>query len=183
MAVAVSSRDPANHSTADPLVEVNGPDCGTFDIRIDRNGVWHYRNSPIDRKEMVCLFAGLLERRADGTFWLVTPFEAGRIEVDDAPFLAVEMFVNGAGREAVVSFRTNVDELVTLDAKHPLKIRHDPETGCPLPYVTVRDGLEARLTRAVYYELVAHGFEEKMDGQATYGVWSNGTFFPMGRPD
>lgn len=132
---------------------------------------------------MVCLFASLLERRDDGSFWLVTPFESGRIDVEDAPFLAVEMFIHGGGRDMVISFRTNVDELVTLDADHPLLVRHDPTIGSLVPYVTVRDGLEARLTRAVYYELVAHGFEEKINGEATYGVWSSGTFFPMGRPD
>jgi hypothetical protein len=159
-----------------------GPtDCGDLGIRIDRNGVWLYHGSPINRKEMVCLFASVLERRADGSYWLVTPGEMGTIEVEDVPFVAVEMFSCGCGREKVVSFRTNMDEIVTVDADHALRIAECGETGEPLPYVHVRDGLEARLTRSVYYELVAQGFEEKVDGEELYGLWSSGTFFPLGR--
>jgi len=157
--------------------------CGDLDIRIDRRGVWHYRGSPIPRKEMVCLFASTLVRAADGGYWLVTPTEMGRVEVEDAPFLAVELFTAGAGREQVLSFRTNVDEIVTLDNAHPLDVHTDPETGEPSPYVLVRDGLSARLTRSVYYEVVARGLDEKIDGEHFYGVWSAGSFFVMGRLD
>lgn len=161
-----------------------GPtNCGDLGLRIDRNGRWFYHGSPINRKEMVCLFSSVMERRADGSYWLVTPDEMGTIQVDDVPFLAVEMFTCGCGREKVVSFRTNMDELVTVDAEHGLRIATCPETGEPLPYVHVRDGLEARLTRSVYYELVALGFEEKVDGEELYGLWSSGTFFPLGRLD
>ncbi|MGE5477048.1 MAG: DUF1285 domain-containing protein, partial [Bacteroidales bacterium] len=128
--------------------------CGDLGLRIDRNGRWFYHGSPINRKEMVCLFASVLRRHQDGTYWLVTPEEMGTIQVDDVPFLAVEMFSCGCGREKVVSFRTNMDELVTVDADHGLRIAICPESGEPLPYVHVRDGLEARLTRSVYYELV-----------------------------
>lgn len=152
-------------------------------MKIDRNGTWFYHGSPISRKEMVCLFASVLTRRHDGSYWLVTPAEAGRIDVEDAPFLAVEMFTAGSGRQAVVSFRTNVDELVTVDSDHPLKVVHEPETGEPTPYVLVRDGLEAKLTRSVYYELVALGCDEKVGGGRQYGIWSNGTFFPLGQLD
>lgn len=155
--------------------------CGDLGIRIDRNGRWLYHGSPINRKEMVCLFAAMLERREDGSYWLVTPEEMGTIEVEDAPFLAVEMFTCGGGREQVVSFRTNMDEIVTVDEDHPLRVEVCAETGEPQPYVHVRDGLEARLTRSVYYELVARGFEEKVDGEDLYGLWSKGTFFPLGR--
>lgn len=159
-----------------------GPEnCGDLGMRIDRNGHWFYHGSQINRKEMVCLFASMLERRADGSFWLVTPEEMGTITVDDVPFIAVEMFSNGCGRDLVVSFRTNMDEMVTVDVDHPLRIVECAETGEPLPYVFVRDGLEARLTRSVYYELVAKGFEEKVGGEDLYGLWSNGTFFPLGR--
>ncbi|MGE5505634.1 MAG: DUF1285 domain-containing protein [Actinomycetota bacterium] len=157
--------------------------CGDVGIRIDRGGRWLYHGSPIPRKEMVCLFASMLNRAPDGSYWLVTADEMGRIEVEDVPFLAVEMFTSGAGRELMVSFRTNVDEIVTVDADHPLRVTVDGETGDPLPYVLVRDGLEARLTRAVYYELVAQGWEEKVGGEELYGLWSSGTFFPLGRLD
>lgn len=158
-------------------------DCGFLGIRIDRAGQWFYHGSPIGRKEMVCLFASLMERHKDGSYWLVSPDEKGWIEVEDVPFMAVEMFTCGSGREMVVSFRTNVDELVTVDGDHPLRLTECPDTGEPVPYVMIRDGLEARLTRAVYYELVAHGFEEKVGEDDLYGLWSRGTFFPLGQLD
>ena len=168
-----------DHGTMDECQD----DCGDFGIRIDRTGRWFYHGTSIPRKEMVCLFATMLSRAEDGSYWLVAPGERGRIEVEDVPFLAVEMFTSGAGRDLVVSFRTNVDELVTVDTGHPLRIDIDQATGDPIPYVHVRDGLEARLTRAVYYELVALGWEEKVGGEELYGLWSSGTFFPLGRVD
>jgi hypothetical protein len=155
--------------------------CGDLGIRIDRQGQWFYHGSPIPRKEMVCLFASMMQRHADGSYWLVTDEEQGTITVEDVPFLAVEMFTCGSGRDLVVSVRTNVDEIVTVDSDHPLRMVECPETGEPLPYVYLRDGLEARLTRSVYYELVAQGFEEKMGEDDLYGLWSSGTFFPLGR--
>ncbi|HSV30017.1 MAG TPA: DUF1285 domain-containing protein [Candidatus Omnitrophota bacterium] len=177
-------RDPEDDLLVNPPLpadEALVDDCGNLGIRIDRSGRWFYHGSPIPRKEMVCLFASLMERRDDGSYWLVTPDEKGRIEVDDVPFIAVEMFTCGCGRELVVSFRTNVDECVTVDDEHPLRVVECPETGELLPYVMVRDGLEARLSRPVYYELVAHGFEEKVGEDDLYGLWSSGTFFPLGR--
>lgn len=160
----------------------DGPeDHGDLGIRIARDGRWYFDGSPIDRPEMVCLFASMLTRRPDGSFWLVTEDEMGRIEVEDAPFLAVEMFTCGGGRDMVLSFRTNIDAIVTVDAEHRLRLIADTATGEAIPYVEVRDGLEARLTRAVYYELVNHGFEETVGGEELYGLWSSGTFFPLGR--
>lgn len=161
---------------------IDGPtNCGDLGLRIDRDGRWFYHGSPIDRKEMVCLFASVLQRRPDGSYWLVTPDEMGTIQVDDVPFLAVEMFTCHCGRDKVVSFRTNMDELVTVDACHPLRMAPCGDNGEPVPYVMVRDGLEARLTRSVYYELVAQGYEEIVDGQKMFGLWSRGSFFPLGR--
>lgn len=165
----------------DCVVEDATGDCGDTGISIGRDGKWFYHGSPIPRKEMVCLFASMLTRGIDGSYWLVTPDERGRIDVADVPFLAVEMFTCGAGREMIVSFRTNMDEIVTVDAEHPLRVTEEGETGEPAPYVLVRDGLEARLTRSVYYELVARGWEEKVGGEELYGLWSSGMFFPLGR--
>lgn len=182
-----SSRREANETTPPDLPGrkrrgARSPiDCGDLDIRIDRNGTWFYQGSPIHRKELVCLFASVLERDADGAYWLSTPAERGRITVEDVPFLAVEMYVHSGGRDQVLSFRTNVDEMVTVDEAHPLRVSHDPETGEPTPYIRVRDGLEARIERAVYYELVAIGVEEKINERDLYGVWSKETFFPLGR--
>jgi hypothetical protein len=107
----------------------------------------------------------------------------GRIEVEDAPFLAVELFTAGAGREQVLSIRTNVDEIVTIDEDHPLEVETHPSTGEPSPYVVVRDGIRARLARSVYYEVVGRGLEEKIEGEQFYGVWSAGSFFVIGRLD
>ncbi|GEO81920.1 DUF1285 domain-containing protein [Pararhodospirillum oryzae] len=156
-------------------------DCGDIPLRIDAFGQWLYRGSPIRRKEMVCLFASTLVRGTDGSYWLVTPMEQARIQVDDVPFLAVELFHDGGcGEEQVLSVRTNVDEIVTIDAQHPLRIAHDPETGEPRPYVTVRPGLEARLTRSVYYHLAARAIERCQGSTTCCGVWSRGTFFRLG---
>src|ERR1700754_4997267 len=119
--------------------------CGKIDMRIARDGKWFYHGTPIPRKEMVCLFASTLERRDDGSYWLVTPCEEAQIEVEDVPFLAVELFSCDCGRQRTLSFRTNVDELVTLDQPSQLRLCYKRE-GNP-PYIRVRDGIEARLTR------------------------------------
>ncbi len=153
-----------------------------FHIRIDRHGDWHYRESKIHRQEIVCLFASLLTRQADGSYCLITPEEACAIDVEDVPFIAVEMFLAGQGRKQCISLRTNVDEIVTVDRLHPLRMTHNHSLGeSAVPYVTVREGLEARLSRAVFYELVAVGVEEKCAAGSLFGIWSSETFFPLGR--
>ncbi|GAA0580658.1 hypothetical protein GCM10009416_18890 [Craurococcus roseus] len=162
-------------------------DCGHFDIRIDRNGGWHYRNSPIGRKELVCLFASVLKRGADGAYWLETPVERGRIDVEDAPFVAVELWWRDCVCEDAptdrprqcLTFRTNLDEIVTADAEHPIRVHLCPQTREPRPYITVRPGLEAKINRAVFYELVALAQPETIDGREVLGVWSEGVFFPI----
>jgi hypothetical protein len=155
----------------------------TLDIRIDRSGVWHYRGSPIRRKELVCLFGSVLHRSKDGRYWLITPAEMGPIEVEDVPFLAVELFACGEGRAQILSMRSNIDEIITVDAEHPLRVSTDPDSGEPSPYVHLRDGIEARLTRAVFYELVGLGAEEIIAGQRRFGVWSAARFFVLGTLD
>ena len=155
-------------------------ECGVFDIRINRDGLWFYHGSPIGRKELVKLFASVLRRDEEGRFLLETPAEKGVIEVEDAPFLAVELQIEGERRDRTLIFRTNLDENVMLDRAHPLRIAHNAETGEPAPYILVRAGLEARLTRAVYYELVELGGEETMNGETSFGVWSAGVFFSLG---
>ncbi len=157
--------------------------CGDFEIRIGRDGTWFYHGSPIGRKPLVRLFASVLRREADGGYWLVTPVERGRIVVDDVPFTAVELTVEGDGRDRALSFRTNIDDVATADADHPIRVARDPDSGEPRPYIHVRDGLEARILRPLYYELVALGEEQRVEGETLYGVWSKGTFFPLGRLD
>jgi hypothetical protein len=151
-------------------------------MRIARDGTWFYRGSPIGRKPLVKLFSTVL-RRENGEFWLVTPVERGRILVDDAPFVAVEVDAVGAGAERRLTFRTNVDDIVTADEAHPIRVDHDPASGAPRPYITVRDGLEALILRPVYYHLVELGEFAVLDGAEQLGVRSCGRFFPLGRID
>ncbi len=155
--------------------------CGDLDMRIARDGTWFYHGSPIGRKPLVKLFASVLGRDEDGVYWLTTPVEKGRVEVDDAPFVAVALTVTGEGRDQCLRFRTNLDDEVTADADHPIRVSENPETGEPAPYVLVRDRLEALIARAVFYQLVEHGVERERGGETLFGVWSAGCFFPLGR--
>ena len=151
-------------------------------LRILQDGTWLYRGSPITRIELVKLFASVLRREADGSFWLVTPVERGRIEVDDAPFVVVELAVEGTGRTQTLRVRTNVDEWLTLGPRQVLRLRRPADQAAdagPVPYVEVRAGLEARLARSVYYELVERGEERMQDGRQRFGVWSEGVFLPL----
>jgi hypothetical protein len=131
---------------------------------------------------LVRLFSTVL-RREGADYWLVTPAERGRITVEDAPFIAVELTQEGEGAGQSLSLRTNIDENVTIDAAHPLRVETDKASGEPRPYVMIRDGLEARLARPVFYELVERGCEERVGDATLYGIWSKGTFFPLGRLD
>ncbi len=154
--------------------------CGDLDMRIDLNGVWYYHGSPIGRKELVRLFSTVLRRDDAGDYWLITPAEIGRIEVEDAPFMAVELITAGDGADRVITFRTNVDTFVSADDDHPIRVDIDPDTGEPSPYVVMDGRLEARLTRSVYYDLVGLGAEEKINAERSFGVWSGGAFFALG---
>jgi hypothetical protein len=154
--------------------------CGDFGLFIRRDGTWFYRGSPIGRKPLVKLFASVLRRDDEGGYWLVTPAEKGRIEVEDVPFVAVEANIVGAGREQTVTLRTNLDEIVTVGRDHPLRVENDPMSGAPAPYVLVRDRLEARLARPVFYELVEHGVERSEGDERVLGIWSGGAFFRLG---
>ena len=160
-------------------------EMGDLPFVICRDGSWLYCGTPINRKELVCLFASVLRREADGSFWLQTPAERGRIEVEDAPFVAVELDWTGEGRHQVLSFRTNVDQVVTAGPEHPIRVAHDILTCEPTPYLLVRAGagslgVEARISRAVYYELVALAVPEWIGCRRMLGVWSRGKFFSLG---
>lgn len=151
----------------------NPPFCGDIDMRIAADGTWFYMKTPIGRPALVKLFAGVLKREGD-KYFLVTPVEKVGIAVDDAPFVAVEMQVEGD----VLKFRTNVDEWVACDGEHSL--RFEPEnTGGLKPYLHVRRDLWARLTRPLFYDLVERGEERTLNGRDVFGVASAGEFFVM----
>jgi uncharacterized protein len=195
----VKQTDPSSDSgTAANLTENAGPgnsspilaaspgkrpviDCGDLDMRIARDGTWFYRGSPIGRLPLVKLFASVLRRDADGHYWLITPAERGRIEVEDVPFLAVALSVEGSGRDQQLIFRTNLDEFVTAGPDKPLRVE-TAGSGEPTPYIQVRDNLEAKIARPVFYELVELGAEEQVGGTSQFGVWSKSTFFRLGEP-
>jgi hypothetical protein len=160
-------------------------DCGHLPFLIKRDGTWLYRGSPITRKPMVCLFSTVLKREADGSYMLETPAERGTIEVEDAPFVAVELTWTGHGSRQSLCFRTNIDQCITAGPEHPIRIAHDLLTCEPTPYLHVRHGngthpIEARISRATYYELVALAEPGMLQGRKVLGVWSEGMFFSLG---
>ena len=162
-----------------PVERWNPPYCGEIDIRIAADGTWFYRGSAIAREALVRLFASILRREADGRHVLVTPVEKVGITVEDAPFLAVEVATEGAGGDRLLTFRTNVGDIVAAGAEHPLRFEVERGTGGLKPYFTVRGGLEALATRALQLDLVA--MAEEKDGAA--GLWSGGMFFAFPEAD
>ncbi|MFN3292737.1 MAG: DUF1285 domain-containing protein [Gemmobacter sp.] len=157
----------------------NPPFCGDLDIRIARDGTWFYLGTPIGRAPLVRLFAGILKLE-DGRYYLVTPVEKVGIRVDDAPFVAVDFRVQGAGTPAqAITFVTNVEDEVTAGPDAPLRVARDPATGEPSPYVMVRRGLEARIDRKSFYRLVELGEHRLHAGESWFGLRSGGVFFPM----
>ena len=157
-----------------PVDKWNPSHCGPSDMRIARDGTWFHQGSPIGRAAMVRLFSTILRREPDGRFVLVTPVEKLDIEVEDAPFVAVELKSEGEGESRSLAFRLNTGDLVVAGPEHPL--RFAAGTDGPHPYVEVRGGLEALIARPVYYELANLALAE---GAEPAGLWSSGAFFPL----
>lgn len=157
-----------------PVEQWNPTHCGDSEMRIARDGTWFHQGSPIGREAMVRLFSSILRREPDGRHVLVTPVEKLDIEVEDAPFVAVELKSEGTGAERRMAFRLNNGDMVVAGPKHPFIIRNGVDG--PHPYLLVRGGLEALVTRSVYYELANLAMEEESD---PLGLWSEGTFFPL----
>ncbi|WP_372426545.1 DUF1285 domain-containing protein [Salinarimonas chemoclinalis] len=162
---------------APPVERWNPPYCGEIDMRIAADGTWFYQGTPIGRPALVKLFASVL-RKDPERFVLVTPVERVGIVVEDAPFLAVEMAVEGEGEARRLAFRTNVDDVVTVDADHPLVFARDAHGGAK-PYVKVRGGLWALVTRALAYDLAEMAQPRTIDGREVWGVAAGGGFWPM----
>ncbi|MDX2155841.1 MAG: DUF1285 domain-containing protein [Hyphomicrobiaceae bacterium] len=158
-----------------PVDRWDPPYCGDIGMAIRRDGTWTYQGSPIGRKSLVRLFSRVLRRDADGRHYLVTPVEKVDVSVEDAPFLAVEMEVAGAGTGQRITFRTNVDDVVACAREHPLRFEVEAGSGGLKPYLHVRGRLEALVTRALYYDLVELAVTEN----DALGVWSGGSFFVM----
>ena len=160
--------------------------CGDLPFLIKRDGSWLYRGSVIGRKELVCLFSSVLTRDVAGDYYLETPVERGRIQVEETPWVAVELTWGKCcqGRGQCLTFRTNVDQVVTAGAEHPIRVSNNALTEEPTPYILIRQGdgapLEARIGRAVYYELVALAVSGCNGGKKCLGVWSSNVFFPLG---
>jgi len=158
-----------------PVERWNPPYCGDIGMRIRSDGTWLYQGSPIGRKPLVRLFSTVLRKDADGRTYLVTPAEKVDVQVDDAPFLAVEMQVEGEGRDQMLSFRTNVDDIVRCGPANPIRFVVEAAAGGLKPYLLVRGRLEALLTRALYYDLVELAVEEGDD----LVIWSGGARFVL----
>ena len=167
---------------APPVHLWNPPFCGDLDIRIASDGTWFYLGTPIGRAALVRLFASVLKREGDNYF-LVTPVEKIGIVVEDAPFLAVEMRREDTAAGPRLHFRTNVDEWIMCDAVHAMRFESEDSSGGLKPYLHVRRDLWAKVTRALFYDLVELGEERDIDGERMFGVASGDAFFPMTRAD
>ncbi|MCG6204890.1 DUF1285 domain-containing protein [Rhodopseudomonas sp. HC1] len=179
--LTAAARDAAEQAASGkglpPVHLWNPPFCGDLDMRIASDGTWFYLGTPIGRPALVRLFSTVLKRE-DGKHFLVTPVEKVGITVDDAPFLAVEMVKDSDSRGPVLRFRTNVDDWVTCDADHGLRFEV-AEDGGLMPYLHVRADLWAKVTRALYYDLVDIGEERMVDGHRKFGIASGDAFFAM----
>lgn len=166
-----------------PVELWNPPDCGEMDMVIRADGTWTYMGTPIARPALVKLFASVLAREGD-RFVLKTPVEKVGITVEDAPFLAVDMAVEAGAAEGqaqgpTLVFRTNLDDVVRCGPGHQLRFAHGAGEGEVVPYLHVRRGLEARLSRAVHLDLMELGEVREEGGVPMFGVASGGLFFPI----
>ena len=158
-----------------PVEKWNPPFCGDIPMRISADGLWHYMNSPIGRLNLAKLFSSILRLDDDAKYYLVTPVEKCGIIVDDAPFLAVRMRLEGQGQGQIIYFETQVEEEIAVGPEHPLRFASEAGTGGLKPYVLIRRNLEALVSSALFYDLVALG---EVQGD-WFGVWSSGQFYTM----
>jgi len=175
---AIAAGLPRENKGLPPVERWNPPFCGDIDMRIGADGTWFYQKTPIGRPALVKLFASVLKREGD-KYFLVTPVEKVGIVVDDVPFLAVEMHVSDDNTGRILQFRTNVDDWISVGPGHTLRFELQPRTGGLKPYLHVRRDLWAKVTRALFYDLVGMGEERDVDGTTMFGVLSQGEFFAM----
>ncbi|MBZ9757508.1 DUF1285 domain-containing protein [Mesorhizobium sp. ESP6-5] len=176
---ALISRAARAGKGAAPVERWNPDFCGDLDMEIKADGTWFYLGTPIGRMPLVQLFSSVLRKDADGRTYLVTPVEKVGIRVADAPFVAVEMDVSGEGEDQVITFRTNVGDVIEAGPERPLRFVDENGTGGLKPYLLVRGRLEALVARPVMYELVGHGEEIEIDGRTMFSVRSKNAVFPI----
>ena len=164
-----------------PPVHLWNPDRSSdIQMEIRADGRWWHEGDEIKRERLVKLFSRILRRDEDGSHWLVTPYEKVVVHVADAPFLAVRVDRSGApGPDQTLVFKTNLGDVALAGPDAAIRVETDPETLEPAPYVLVRGRLEAKLTRAVFYELADMAVAHEGSG-GMLGVWSQGTFFELG---
>lgn len=152
---------------------------GELDMHIARDGTWYHEGGPITRLALAQLFSGILRLEDDGRYYLVTPVEKWAIRVDDVPFVAVRLEVQGQGNAQQLRFFTGLEHEVIASNEHPITVAVDAQTGEPSPYILLRDNLQALIHRNVFYQLVELAQQQEFDGQPRLGVWSDGVFFPI----
>ena len=155
-----------------PVEKWNPPFCGDLDMEIRRDGTWFYQGTPIGRKRLVKLFASILIRE-DDKYFLVTPVEKVGIKVEDAPFVAIDFEASGEGRDQVLTFQTNLEDIAVAGPDLPIRFVRDADTEQPSPYVRIRRNLEALIDRKSFYRLIELGVHY----EGWFGVWSGGHFF------
>ncbi|MEM6535456.1 MAG: DUF1285 domain-containing protein [Pseudomonadota bacterium] len=165
-----------------PPVHLWNPEhCGDIQMEIRRDGSWWHEGTRIGRERLVKLFSRILRKDPDGQIYLVTPYEKVIVHVEDAPFLAVRVDRAGTpGRDQILAFTTNLGDVSLAGSEAPIRVETDPDTREPSPYVLIRGGLEAKLTRAAFYDLVNLAVEDE-SRPGLLGVWSQGTFFELGQ--
>ena len=176
-AIARQAEAGAGKSSKPPLDQWHPEFSGDIDIVINRKGDWLHEGNPIAREAIVRLFASILRREDDGHYYLVTPVEKWRIQVEDTPLLAHSLKVEGGGQDRKLSLTTNVGETVPIDSTHPLSVGSYPDTGEPRPVLLLPHGLEARVVTSAYYDLAELITADDPEPGAVLGVWSHGHFF------
>lgn len=180
--LATSAKAATNSKGLPPVHLWNPPYTGEIDIRIARDGTWYHEGSQIKRQPLVRLFSSILRKEKD-RYYLVTPVEKAGIVVEDAPFVAVEFDLSNPGPDQVLTFETNVGDVVTAGAANKIRIEIDPDTDEPSPYIHVRNGLEALIDRKSFYRLIETGDFADIEGQSWFGLRSGGVFFPISPSD
>jgi len=158
-----------------PVHQWNPTSISDSKMQILADGRWFHDDGEIKRIAMIRAFSSLLRKDDDG-FWLVTPYEKQSIIVEDAPFITTEMHNEYFGKDRQISFRLNSDDIICANAEHPIVMQALPNNNIPLPYIHVRDGMMAKMSRAIYYELCDIAIKESTE---PIGIWSNDIFFSL----